>query len=192
MNKTLLSAALIAGFGVAALAPQAARAVDGTVSITGTITAGTCVVGTGSPYTDAVVLPTVQTTALTGAVGTIAGSTPFSIGVTGCAVTAGHTLTTYFEPANANVDTTTHSLKNTGTATGVEVELLNGAGAASGGAALSQILLGNPAATQNSGSYTVSASGGATLNYYAQYYASAATVAAGSVSTSETFTMIYN
>jgi major type 1 subunit fimbrin (pilin) len=191
MNKTLLSAALIAGFGVAALAPQTARAVDGTVSITGTITAGTCKVGTGSPYTAAVVLPTVQTSALTGAVGTVAGSTPFSIAVTGCATTAGHTLTSYFEPANVNIDSATNSLKNNGSATGVEVQLLNGAGSTNATAS-SQILLGNAAATQNSGSYTVSATGGATLNYYAQYYASAATVGAGSVTTSDTFTMIYN
>ena len=68
--------------------------------------------------------------------------------------------TTYFEPG-ANIDTTTHNLFNTGGATGVEVQLLNGAGSAA--TAFSPIVLGNPIATQNSGTVTISAAGGATM-----------------------------
>lgn len=187
MNKILLSTVLIASLGVATL-PVVARAADGTINITGLVTAGTCKVGTGSPYSQSVVLPTVQSSALTG-VGTVAGSTAFSFAISGCATTGGPTkATTYFEPG-ANIDTTTHNLFNTGGATGVEVQLLNGAGSAA--TAFSPIVLGNPIATQNSGTVTISAAGGATMNYYAQYYASAATPTAGTVTSAATFTMIY-
>jgi len=185
MSKTLLSAALIAGLGIAAFAPQTARAVDGTINITGTVTAGTCLVNGGSPATVAVALPSVQTSAMT-TTGAVAGRTPFSLAITGCA--AGITgATTYFEPG-PTIDTTNGNLLGGGSSN-VEVQLLNGAG--NSAAAFSPILLGNPQASQNSGQVTI-ASGGATLNYYAQYFAKTAAVTAGSVSTSVQFTMIYN
>jgi major type 1 subunit fimbrin (pilin) len=190
MNKTLLSAALIAGFGIAAFAPQAARATDGTITITGAINAVTCKVGTGSPNNVAVVLPTVSNTAFTGA-GSVAGSTGFNIVVSGCA-TSQTSATTYFE--NGATDSTDGNLKNAGgTATNVEVQLLNGSGGSL--AAGSVIALNAPAATQNSSVYTLVTSGttkGVTLNYYAQYYATAATApTAGTVSTTVQYSMIY-
>ena len=74
------------------------------------------------------------------------------------------------------------NLKNaTGTATGVEVQLLN--------SDFSNINLAGAAGSQNSAQATLS-SGAATLNYYAQYYATAA-AGAGSVATSVQFTMLY-
>lgn len=189
MNKTLLSAALIAGFGIAAFAPQAARATDGTITITGAINAVTCKVGTGSPNNIAVALPTVSNTAFTGA-GSVAGSTGFSIVVSGCATTQ-TSATTYFE--NGATDSTDGNLKNAGSAANVEVQLLNGAGGSL--TAGSVILLNAPAATQNSSVYTLVTSGttkGVTLNYFAQYYATAATApTAGTVSTTVQYSMIY-
>lgn len=189
MKKIILSALLIAGFGVAA-APTVARAADGTINITGLLTAGTCKITGGSPYTQAVVLPTIQATSLTG-VGTVAGATAFSFAIAGCAITgtgAPTKATTYFEPG-ANIDSVTHNLLSTGGATGVEVQLLNGPGSTA--AASSAILLGNPTATQNSGTVTISATGTATMNYYAQYYASSAAPTAGTVISAATFTMVY-
>lgn len=189
MTKTLLSAALIAGLGIAALAPQAAHAAtptvgDGTINITGTVTAGTCKVNGGSPATVAVGLPTVQTSALLSA-GAVAGRTPFSLAITACAAGV-NGATTYFEPG-PTIDTTNGNLVGGGSSN-VQVQLLNGAG--SSAVPFSQIQLGNPLATQNSGQVAI-ASGGATLNYYAQYFAKTAATP-GSVSTSVQFTMIYN
>ena len=59
MNKLLLSAALVAAFGAAALAPQSAMAVDGTITVTGTVNASTCKInGANSPAAINVTLPT--------------------------------------------------------------------------------------------------------------------------------------
>ncbi|HWX66700.1 MAG TPA: fimbrial protein [Rhodanobacter sp.] len=186
MNKALLSAALIAGFGVAAFAPQAAQAADGTININGTVTAGTCKVNGGSPATVTVTLPSVQTSALS-TISSVAARTPFTLAITGCA--AGITgATTYFEPG-VGIDTVTGNLINTGTAANVEVQLLNGAGSTA--AVFSPIVLGaGTVAAQNSGQATVAA-GSATLNYYAQYFAKTAAVGAGTVVSSAQFTMIY-
>lgn len=184
MNKTLLSAVLIAGFGVAALAPQAANAVDGTITINGTIVSNTCKVGTGSPNNFTVTLPTVSTSAFTAA-GNVAGATAFSIAVTGC--TSSTKVTTYFEPGTT-VDIATGNLINSGTATNVEAQLLNGAGGSL--AAFSAIKLGAAAASQNSSQYTLT-SGAATLNYYAQYYATGAAVGAGTYASTVNYTMTY-
>jgi len=189
MKKNLLAALLVSGLSVAAIAPQTAHAVDGTINITGTITANTCAIGGASPSSTTVVLPTVQTSALTGGAAKVAGSTPFSLAATGCPVATGHTLTAYFEPG-VNIDTATHNLVSTGTASGVQVQLLNGSGSTA--TAFSPILLGNASSAQNSGAFTVSSTGTATMSYYAQYYASLATVSAGTVISAATFTLIYN
>jgi major type 1 subunit fimbrin (pilin) len=186
MTKTLLSAALIAGLGIAAFAPQTARAVDGTITVTGTVTAGTCKVNSGSPAAVAVTLPSVQTSALLTA-GAVAGRTPFSLAISGCAAGI-NGATTYFEPG-PTIDPSNGNLINSGTAANVQVQLLNGTG--SSAAAFSQIQLANPAATQNSGQVTIT-SGAATMNYYAQYFAKTAAVTSGTVSSSVQFTMVYN
>jgi major type 1 subunit fimbrin (pilin) len=189
MKKTFITAALLAAFGVAAAAPLAATAADGTINITGTVTSGTCKVtsGTGTPPTITVALPSVQASALT-ASGQVAARTAFNIAVTGCG--SGVTkATTYFEPG-PTVDTATGNLLNatgTGAATNVEVQLLNGNGGTQ--TAFSPVVLGAAQASENSSTYTL-ASGAATLNYYAQYYATGAATA-GTVNSSVQFTMIY-
>jgi major type 1 subunit fimbrin (pilin) len=178
LNKSLLTSSLIAAFAVAAVAPQAAHAVDGTINITGTINSSTCKInGANSPATIAVALPTVSTTALNAA-GSVAGRTAFNIALTGCGALT--KATTFFEPGPTVM--ADGNLKNaTGTATGVEVQLLNND--------FSAIALNGAASAQNSQSVTL-ASGAGTLNYYAQYFATAA-AGAGSVSTSVQFSMIY-
>lgn len=177
LNKSLLTSALIAAFAVAAIAP-AAHAADGTINITGTINSSTCKInGANSPATVAVTLPTVSTTALNAA-GSVAGRTAFNLALTGCGALT--KATTFFEPGpTVQAD---GNLKNaTGTATGVEVQLLNND--------FSAIALNGGASAQNSQSVTL-ASGAGTLNYYAQYFATTA-AGAGSVSTSVQFSMIY-
>lgn len=179
MNKTLLSAAMIAGFGIAAVAPQA-HAADGTININGAVTGSTCVVkvnGAVSPAT--ITLPTVSTTALS-AVGATAGQTAFSINLSGCAGTPTATAaSTYFENGpNVNA---AGRLKNTGTATNVDVQLVNSDN--------SVITAGSAAPSTGSGVSTISANA-ATLSYYARYYATAAATA-GTVASSVQFSVIY-
>lgn len=177
MNKTLLSTALVAVMAAAAFAPTA-QASDGTITITGTVTATTCQVGTGSPNNIAVALPPVSTTALN-ATGTLAGYKAFNISVSGCA--AGTIATTYFEQgANTLAD---GNLKNTG-ASNVEVRLFNSD-------QTTQIMLNGASGAQNSTPVTADASGAATLNYWAAYNAATAAATAGSVSTSVQYTMQY-
>lgn len=180
MNKLLLTSALVAAFGAAALAPQTARATDGTINISGTITSTTCVVNAGSPATIAVTLPTISTTALSTA-GQLAGYTQFSISLTKCA--ASTKATTYFEQGpNTLAD---GNLLNGGSAGhNVEVRLFNSD-------QTTQIALNDAAGSQNSETVTTDATGAGTLNYWAAYYANAAVTTAGAVSTSVEFTMQY-
>ena len=149
------------------------------------LTAPSCSLTTSSQNI-AVTLPGVATASLSTA-GQVNGRAAFSIAVTGCP-TSVSTITTYFY-AGATIDTTSGNLINKGTATNVEVQLLNGAGGSA--AALSVInLAGAQASAQNSSQYSVSG-GAATLNYFAQYIASGGAAGAGTVSTSVTFTIAY-
>ncbi len=178
MNKILLSTALIAGLGVVALAPRTASAVDGTITITGTVNASTCQInGADSPAAIAVTLPTVSTTSLN-ATGAVAGRTPFSIALSGCGTLT--SATTFFEPG-PTVASDGRLTNASGSAANVEVELLN--------SDLSTINLAGAAGAQSSQQTTLT-SGAGTLNYYAQYYATGA-AGPGDVSTSVQFTMQY-
>jgi major type 1 subunit fimbrin (pilin) len=166
----------------AALLTTAAQASDGTITITGAVTATTCTInGGGAASSFTVPLPTVSTSALP-ANGATAGRTAFKIALTGCTPTTG-TVATYFEPGT-QVDLTTNRLKNGGTATNVQVGVLNGDD-------MSAVLVGAAQASQNSHSASITA-GAATLNYYAQYVATGGAAGAGSVNTSVTYTLIYS
>lgn len=177
MKKILVSAALAAILGTAAFS---ASAVDGTINITGNINASTCKIGgAASPATIAVNLPTVSTTSLNGT-GTVAGRTPFSIALSGCGSLT--KATTFFEPGPTVM--ADGNLKNvSGTATNVEVQLLN--------SDFTTIALNAASGAQGSNQAALTGGNG-TLNYYAQYFATAAAGAgAGTVSTSVQFTMLY-
>ena len=178
MKKTLLSAVMIASFGIAALASQAARAVDGTINFTGKVVANSCAFSVnGGSNTNTVVLPVVFTSSLTTA-GSVAGTTAFTIAASGCDPNL-TSVQAYF--SGANVDATTGNLKNTGTATNVQVQLLNGTTVMPLNAA--------SATAQNSPVGTLS-SGATTMNYKVQYYATGA-VGAGLVNTSVAYTINY-
>lgn len=178
MSKRLLSAALIAGLGMAFL--PAAHAVDGTITFSGNITGLTCTVTVNGTSGSTVTLPTVSTSALTAA-GNVAGQTPFSIALSGCDSSISKAAT-YFE-AGPNV-ASDGRLLNTATspAANVEVELAYSDN--------SQVLVGETAPTTGAGSAAVT-SGNATLDYYARYYATG-TAGAGAVSSTVQFSMIYN
>ncbi|MFC5580589.1 fimbrial protein [Rhodanobacter terrae] len=175
MNKTLLSAALIAGFGIAAFAPQTARA-DGTITFTGKVVANTCSfnVNSSGSANGTVALPVAFTSALA-ASGAVTGKTPFTIVVSGCdsKLTSVQEL---FSGSNLMAD---GNLQNTAATNNVEVQLLNGT-------TNSPINLNTGA---NSPVGTLSG-GGVTLNYAAQYYATGVSTS-GLVNTSVTYTTSY-
>ena len=175
MKKSyLLALSLIS----AAALPLVSHASDGTITFAGQLNSTTCTVSSGTSGSFTVTLPTLATTELA-ASGAVGGSTAFSIAVSGC--TTNTTATAYFE-SGPNVDTASGRLKNTGTATNVQLQLLTSSGSVINTTAAS--------GSQNVTGATI-ASGSATGNFAAQYYATGAT-AAGTVASSITYSMIYN
>lgn len=149
-----------------------AYAVDGTVTVNGTISAATCTV---TPSATTVTLPTVSKTALAVA-GATAGAVPWSVSVSACSAA---TINTYFEPGstvNAN-----GRLINSGTATNVDGEILT--------STYGVVNLGAAYGTQGTSPVAVSASA-ATQQFFVRYYATGAATA-GTFASSFTFTMIY-
>ncbi len=199
MNTLIKRAMIAAGITTAMALPLAGQASDGTVNFSGAVTASTCTVnvnGSGS-NTATVTLPTVDAASLETAgkgAGKTSAGTFFNIALTGCApqsdiggTNAPTSVQIYFE-AGPNVDEATGALINT-TTTGsnVEVMLFNASGNAVVGTQI------NPGtATQPP---TLDPTAGGTQWYYAGYsatgLATGATITAGVVTTSVTFSLVY-
>lgn len=181
MKIKLLSAMIVA----TAMSSQFAHAAsDGTITFTGAITATTCKInGASAPVNFTVTLPTVSATTLA-TVDAVSGRTDFRIALTNC--TGGTNVHTFFE-AGSTVDVATGRLINAGTATNVQVELLNKDNSA--------ITIGASdgvgAGLQNSKSVAIVA-GAANLDYYAQYHATSGAAGAGSVTSTVTYDISYN
>lgn len=189
MNKHLLSAALVAAFGLTGIANAAAA--DGKISFSGSISAQTCTIkggtGTDGAATDFTVkLPTVATSALSAADKT-AGETPFTViiggaGQTGC--TDGKVSALHFEGLTSPVNSATGRLTNKATtdaATKVEVALLNKANAVI-----------NLSSGENADGSAESITGNtATLKYGARYHATGGASTAGQVSTYVNYSVVY-
>jgi major type 1 subunit fimbrin (pilin) len=196
MNKALLSAALIAGLGIAAFAPQAARAAaatdTGTTNFQGKVLSSTCSVNAaGSGTTDGtVILPDVATSALT-AVGAYAPSaTSFTLALTGCPTTpAGVKVGAQFYSTNADTATGNGTLLNaTGSAAGVDIQLLDGSNNPVTITTAAPLLTDNTNVTDQ----TSLSSGSATLDYTAEYYVTdTTTLAAGTVLTTVNYQINY-
>ncbi|MGC1549125.1 MAG: fimbrial protein [Rhodanobacter sp.] len=183
MNKTLLTTALIAGLSVAAVANAATPVSSGTITINGTVVASTCSVsingGTASPT---IQLSPVVNTMLT-AVGSATGWQPVSIALSGCTAMSGFTTVfPYF--TGTNIDTSSGYLKNTGSATGVEIALSNGQ------STTNALTLQNGSNAQNAGTQLLSATT-PTFSYYAGYVATAIPVGAGGVTTTVQYNLNY-
>ncbi|AYQ39901.1 fimbrial protein [Burkholderia aenigmatica] len=179
MSKKALSI-LMATAGLLAVA-SSAHAADGTITINGEITTQTCTIsGNGSGKDFTVALKEVSTSALATS-GATAGRLPFNIVLSNCSPNSGN-ASVYFEPGTT-VNASTGNLKNDkGTATNVEIGLLN--------KDASNIKLGAVKGQQNS--QTVPISGGtATLDYYAQYVATGGAATSGSVDTSVMYSVSY-
>ena len=182
MKKTLLSATLVAALGALAFVPavQAATAIDGTITINGQVVAATCTVAVnGGTANGTVTLKPAPTSALNAAAATY-GDMPFTIGVTGCdASLNGKTVTPFWSGTNINGN---NRLNNTGTATKVDLQLLNSDDTAT-------INLSGGENNQATTGVAV-ASGAATMTYYARYYATGAATP-GTVSSTVNYTLIY-
>lgn len=178
MNTKILSAIVLVG---AAAASQVAAAADGTITFNGNVTAQSCTInGNGSGAKDfSVTLPTVSSSMLATA-GQTAGRTPFSISLTACTPATG-SVHTYFEPGPTTDIQTGNLILNSGGASNVEISLLN--------SDFSVIKAGAADASQNSKPVAI-ATGSATLNYYAQYYATGAATA-GAANSSVMYTLSY-
>ncbi|RDI97222.1 type 1 fimbrial protein [Dyella solisilvae] len=184
MKKLLLTAAMAAVVSVAVLAPQSAKAVDGTITFKGQVLAQTCTVDTiayqsngtlTTPDNRTINLPNVLATALNAA-GSTAGQTGFQIQIAGCDPGLKSVTTTF---SGSGIDVTNHVLSNTGTSSAVEVQLLDSSQNAIPLAATYAM----PAVNLTSGA--------ATLQYYAQYYSKNGSAGAGSVTSTVSFTMSY-
>ncbi|MFA3760600.1 fimbrial protein [Yersinia sp. 2544 StPb PI] len=178
--KIKTSNALIAAIASVFIA-QSAFAADGTITINGQITDTTCGVSVNNGTKDGTVnLPTISASALS-SVNSVAGTTPFNISLSGCTGATLNNAYAYFEPG-AFVETSTGRLNNnSGTATGVQVRLLDKSSTA--------IMVGG--ASQGGVVEDIS-TGDATLGYYAQYYANSGTVGAGTVVTQVDYTIVYD
>jgi major type 1 subunit fimbrin (pilin) len=199
MNIRIKRAMLAAGIATTMALPLTGQASDGTITFTGAVTASTCTLsvnGGANAGTATVALPTVDRAALTGTgAGTTAAGTFFSVGVTGCTGVADigsgtpaapTSVAIYFE-AGPNVDEATGGLINTVTGSNVEVNLYNASGATIVG---SQIFPGTP--THQPAALTIALGG--TQWFYAGYSTAGAAAAAtaGAVSTSITYSLVYN
>lgn len=173
MKKLTLAAAIVAGM---ALTP-AAFAVDGTITFNGNVLATTCTINSGTPNFT-VTLPDVSTNVLAVS-GDVAGQTAFNIALSSCSANA--TASAYFEQG-PNIDATTGNITNSGTATNVQIQLVNSDGT-------SAINLLTP--TSNTTTAAVTSTSGGTLTYYARYFATGVSTA-GTVTATEQYTINYN
>ena len=153
-----------------------------------TVTVPTCTIAAGNNQT--VTLPTVDSSQLSSAA-MVAGTTPFSIVVTGCPDGVSVATNKF---SGGSIDNATGAMRNTtsaanGGARNVEVQLLNGEGSSNAAAYSAIILNRSTAGAQNSGTYNI-VNNAVTLNYYAQYYATAAATP-GTVTASIQYTITY-
>lgn len=169
MKKLTIAASLIAVFGTVGMAQAAST---GTITFNGELTANTCDVTIDGQPTDAtVILPTVSTGTLPDT-GRTAGDTRFMMELTNCSTT--ENVSAFFQ-AGASVDSNGR-LINSGTATQVSLQLLDGSSAG-----LDVINIGSQDQVANT-VYKATSGGAASLPYTVRYYAEGATTAGTVVS----------
>ncbi|HUW53906.1 MAG TPA: fimbrial protein [Rhodanobacter sp.] len=178
MKKTLLSAAMIAGLGMAAFAPLSAQAASsGTINFTGRVLADTCTITVNNLSTSLVTLPQVSATVFGSTVGTVAGATSFPIALTGCDT---NTKNAQIAFTGGNIDNSTGDLANaTSGGSNVEIRLLNSS---------SQVI--NTSTQANAPAIAV-ASGTGSTTLTAEYVSTNAATSAGLVTSSVGFTLTY-
>lgn len=195
MKKHISFAALISTVGLYALS-NSVMASDGTITFNGEITATTCTVTGGGAASGIgniiVTMPTVRQAALPNA-GSVAGDTNFSLVLSGANCTNGKTAAMLVETSQSGqLDYATGALKNAGSATFVQVRLVNPANNQPINlGATGTLTTGNSTVAGNNQPAATISGNSATLNYVAQYFATGAT-GVGLVNTSLVYSMIYN
>lgn len=184
MKISKITAVLVLSLSTTAISSLSVQAADGNITFNGKVTDQTCTISTPSGKDFIVTLPTVSSSTL-GAVSATAGRTPFAINLTKCSKGQ---VATYFEPG-ATVDFKTGRLNNqtkTNAANNVQIQLLG-----SNNQFLPILAATNNGAQTNSQWVVVANDGdSADLNYYAEYYATAA-AGAGDVTSNVQYTIIY-
>lgn len=175
MNKKLLSVI----FGGLSVCAMPALANTGTITFDGSITSNTCNTTVNGSGTNTVTLPPVSADLLANS-GDVAGLSGFTIDLSGCTGSL-QTASAFFEPgATVNTD---GRLTTAGTATNVDIQLLDGSNANA------PIVAGNTNQV-NGNSYVSLSSGTASLPYAARYYATGQ-AGAGDLTTSVTYSIQY-
>lgn len=172
-----LSSVLLSVYSVSAAAVS-----DNTISFEGEVTAQTCTVLVNGQASPVVLLPTVSTTNLSSP-GSTAGTTSFEFNVSGC--TASDEASTIGAKFTGNaVDTSTAgagTLGNTGTATNVNIQLLD---------STSEPINLNTTWSGDGDIALAANSETATQTYYARYFATGAATA-GTVKASVQYALNY-
>ena len=177
MKKTLLSAVMIASFGIAALASMSVQAASsGTINFTGKVLADTCTINVNGSSTSTVALPTVMTAAFGTTIGSTAGATPFTVALTGCDT---NTKSAQMAFNGTQIDGATGNLKNaTSGGSNVEIQLSSSSGFI------------NTSTQANAPLINVTSGAGST-SLTAQYISTATATTAGLVTSSVGFTLTY-
>ncbi|KMZ12413.1 Fimbrial protein precursor [Candidatus Burkholderia humilis] len=175
---SIIAAAI--GF-MSASAHAAGQPNGGLMTINGALTAQTCdVSGNGQGNNFTVTLPTLSAAEFSAA-GASDGSTGFNIALTNCTPNTGNVHTFWEYGSNPLAD---GNLKNNGTATNIEVRLLDF------NAGQKTIDVSKADGAQNSQTVAITA-GKASLQYAAQYFTPAGGASAGTVTTTVTYSMVY-
>lgn len=174
MEKTLLASSLIA---VIAFPISAAMAADGTITFTGEITNTTCNISVnGRNSSTEIKFDPISVSALSKA-GEVANEQPVTLALTNCQNPTENVRALF---NSTETDNSTGNLKNRGTATNVQVQLLD--------KSRKPIHLGD--GSQSSGPSFKIVNEMATLNYFARYYATAK-VDGGDVDTVVNYSLSY-
>ena len=174
MNRIVLFLAMTAAPGLTFAANT------NVITFNGQVASQTCTVSVnGSAANPVILMPTVSAAALT-AVGSTAGETPFTISVSGCtAPTSNLAIKTAFLGNNV---TSAGNLANAGTASNVQVQLLNAAG---GSAVVLNGITSVSGLTLNSGATSAS------HDFAVRYISEAGAATAGTVSATAQYALDY-
>lgn len=176
MKKFMLITSLVGAMTASAMV----QAAGGTINFQGKILDATCNSTVSSSGT--VVLPTIGAADFTGLT---AGTTPFSINLSGCTGTGLNTVSAYFESTGSSVVDAAGHLANdisvaSGGADGVSLQIKDSIGA---------IKVGDNS-QQAGNKYVAPVSGSAVLDYQVEYY-KAGTVTAGDVASHVVYSLQY-
>ncbi|SAL16211.1 fimbrial protein [Caballeronia peredens] len=181
MMKKIALSLIVASMALAGVAHATPGTGGGALTITGEVIPGTCdISGNGGGNNFSVPLPPVWASQLAVA-GSFAGGTGFDITLTNCNPDSGKVHTFWEYGANT---LSNGNLKNNGTATSVEVQLLDYNGTES------LLDLSKADGAQGSQGVTLT-SGAARLQYSARYVSPKGSAGPGSVTTSVTYSIIY-